>query len=45
MAGSGLLMKILADFLLGFYLLNIVLNHATNNIHKRKQVWENRKQQ
>ena len=30
MAGSRLLTKILADFQFGAYLLNYVLNHATN---------------
>jgi hypothetical protein len=31
MAGSRLLAKNLADFLFGFYLLNLVLKHASNH--------------
>ena len=33
--GSRLLTKILADFLFGFYLLTLVLKHATNHIQTR----------
>jgi len=33
--GSRLLTKILVDFLFGVYLLNSVLNHATNHTHQR----------
>jgi len=33
--GAFALTKILADFLFGFYLLNFVLNHATNHTKKR----------
>lgn len=33
MAGFSLFTKILADFLFGLYLLNSLLNHATNLIH------------
>jgi len=35
MASSSLLTKILADFLLGFYLLTLVLKYATNHTHQR----------
>ena len=35
MASSSLLTKILADFQLGFYLLNLLLNHATNHSQNR----------
>jgi hypothetical protein len=34
-AGKSLLTKILADFLVGFYLLNWVFKHATNHIQTR----------
>jgi hypothetical protein len=35
MAGFSLLTKVLADFLVGFYLLNSLLNHAANPIQTR----------
>ena len=35
MLGTSLLTKILADFLFGLYLLNSLLNHATNLIQNR----------
>lgn len=35
MANSRLLTKSLADFLFGFYLLNQVLEHATNHTQTR----------
>jgi hypothetical protein len=35
MASYGLLTKILADFLFGFYLLNQVLKYATNHTQTR----------
>ncbi len=40
MASSRLFTKILADFLFGFYLLNLVLNHATNHTQNRCQQFE-----
>jgi len=40
MASYSLLTKILADFLSGVYLLNSVLKHTTNLIHKRWQTVE-----
>lgn len=35
MAGFRLLTKVLADFLFSFYLLTLVLKHATNHTQKR----------
>ncbi len=35
MASFSLLTKIIADFLFGFYLLNLVPKHATNHIQTR----------
>ena len=44
MASSRLLTKILADFLFSFYLLNLVLKHATNHTQTRCTQAKNRTQ-
>jgi len=45
MAGSRRLTKILADFLFGFYLLTLVLKHATNHTQNRCHTFKNRAKQ
>ena len=41
MASFSILTKILADFLLGFYLLTLALKYATNHTHQRWHTLKN----